>query len=265
VYIRLCQVKELTAREEARPRELAEAVAAAKEKVYAKVSLGTPRTSQSFVMRLTNRTVAFLPLQAKVQFEAGNKEFQKVKGLLKDAKAERDAALAAVEALQGQLAAANAATEAERARGQDKGRRATELRGMLFRLVDSVHAATAQARGEAAPAPSSVKEDETSLAAEQAAATKADGAAAALAQELLEVGRCKQSLQAAAGVLEGSLQRLEAQLATEKAATQTERDRAAVAEALLATSRVELADAVKECDHQMNALAKVPTSLPPHC
>ena len=79
----------------------------------------------------------------------------------------------------------------------------------------------------------------------------------ALIQGLTDITKGKQTLQAAASVLESSLQRLESQLHSERALTQQEKDRAELAEALLVSVREQLADAVKERDNQMNALAKV--------
>ena len=84
----------------------------------------------------------------------------------------------------------------------------------------------------------------------------------ALTQGLADITKGKQTLQAAASVLESSLQRLEGQLHSERALTQQEKDRAELAEALLVSAREQLADAVKERDNQMNALAKVYTHLP---
>ena len=52
----------------------------------------------------------------------------------------------------------------------------------------------------------------------------------ALAQGLADVTRGKQTLQAAAAVLEASLQRLEGQMQGERSNTQQQRDRAELAE-----------------------------------
>jgi chromosome segregation ATPase len=174
-----------------------------------------------------------------------------VKGLLKDAKAEKDAATAKVETLNTQLAEAKAKYDVEVSRVTDQTKRAAALREMLMTVLDSI----AHARdNNAAAVSTNIKEDST---CEQAAVAAAKTALTSLVTELQEMTRCKASLQSAASVLETSLQRLEGQVSAAQAATQQEKDRVAVLEALLATTKVELADAVRERDNQMNALAKV--------
>ena len=199
--------------------------------------------------------------KAKVQFEAGNKEFQRVKGLLKDAKTERDDALSQVATLNTQLAETKARHDIEVSRVSDKSKRVSELRTMLMNILDSIaqtqttnHTLVTDTTTSAVLVSSSIKDDSTS---EQTAVAAAKDTLTSLVSELQDMTRSKLSLQSAANVLEGSLQRLESQVTAAQSATLQEKDRVAVAEALLATTKVELADTIRERDNQMNALAKL--------
>ena len=159
------------------------------------------------------------------------------------------------EGLRQQLSSALSTAEQHKATGQALAQRAAEMRLLLGSILDHIAQGTGLAPGSGTgavvvvsvlpPSPPVVINDSVTttsatsvpgslplplLQVEEAAVAAAKGQVTALAQGLADVTRGKQTLQAAAAVLEASLQRLEGQMQGERSNTQQQRDRAELAE-----------------------------------
>ena len=190
-------MQESVIRTEKLQQEMVEAVTAAREKVYAK---------------------------AKLQFEAGNKEFQKVKGLLKESKTEKELIEKQVEQVSNQLNEVKMLLDNEKMKVVGCNARTIEVRGLLMTILQSVNEAYLpfNAGGTTTTNEVNTKKSNTNVtntfvlkddyATEQLAVTAAQKTLLSFSNDLQEALRNKQSLQAAVSVIEGSLQRLENQL-----------------------------------------------------
>ena len=206
-------VSQTLATEAAHQSALTAAVAEAKQKVYAK---------------------------AKAQFEAGNKEFVKVK-------AERDAKAAEADGIAVALVLSQKKHIEESEKAAAATTRVSDLRTFLFSIGSAVGLSVSDIAGFEA----------NGATGERAFALSAQDTALSMSRNLAEALSNKESLRAAMSILESSLRKTESALAVANDKALKQEERAAVSEALLSGARVELVDTQRERDSQMMAVAKL--------
>jgi chromosome segregation ATPase len=235
-------------------KRTAEAVADAKAKVYTKV---------------------------KLQFDNGNKEFQKVKAALKEAQAEAAKHVSAVDEAQQNVVLADAKAKESDEKKVAMVEQVGVINGKINEVVQGLHKAVClidsnESVGEMPSLSISLTENADADASTVAAPTVSalETAVIIIAKmktkinkvqsDLQNASQGKDSLQSAMSVLEGSLRRAESSLSIATLRSLELETRAKTAEEQLESATKELEDTVTDRDAQMTAVAQMVSSVAAH-
>ena len=195
--------------------------------------------------------------KAKAQFEAGNKEFLKLKNQYKELSAEKNTLSDTLQNVNTELVSVRSTLVEEKAKESVLLSKISDVRVLLYSLADSVIGERVSANGSSQP---SIAIADASASSDLQDKEKVALAQASLAQkraELISLENNKMTLYNNVVRLEDSLKTTENQLAQSLLRVSVQEEKVVEVEAKLATAQKQLKEATDERDAQMTVLAKL--------